>query len=183
MSSRAHEGSPHHLWGWLLCACAVLGCNPNRGAVSAAPVPPAEVFETTPEFVGRWRGQVEEQEGELRITPLSADGSIFRGVYRAQGLDTQYILKCVRRELGEAPTNQLTFTWQDGRGGEGTGWLMINRDGTAITGAFGQGGAHDGGTWTFSRAETPPASPSRTRSRTALAASPRLHQAQATRRR
>lgn len=166
MSTRARTRSlGHGLW-WLLCACAVAGCRPNRGAVDAAPVPPAEVLETPAEFVGRWRGQVEEQEGELRITSLSADGTIFRAVYRAQGLGTQYILKCTRRDLGEAPTNQLTFTWQDGRGGEGTGWLMINRDGTAITGAFGQGGAHDGGTWTFSRADSRAQTPASIRAQT-----------------
>lgn len=132
-----------------LCACAV-ACT-RAGTTEAPTLPPADVYETAPDFSGTWRGEVREQEGTLRINAY--DVGLYRGVYRAEGVKLEYVLKLEQSMQGDPPrpTNRLTFTWQDGRGGLGTGWLLINRQGSALTGAFGEGGGHSGGTWTFSR--------------------------------
>ena len=51
-------------------------------------------------------------------------------------------------------TNQVLFTWQDGRGSLGNGWLLINREDTALTGEFGYDPDTIGaGSWTFIRIE------------------------------
>ena len=45
-----------------------------------------------------------------------------------------------------------TFTWQNGLGSRGKGWLLINREDTALTGSFGYGVATEGlGEWSFER--------------------------------
>ena len=55
------------------------------------------------------------------------------------------------RDGQPAPSNLVEFTWQDGHGDRGAGWLLVNREGSALTGTYGRGeGNTDGaGTWTF----------------------------------
>ena len=55
-------------------------------------------------------------------------------------------------EGGEVPSNRAVFTWQDGLGSRGKGWLLINQEDTALTGSFGYGTATTGlGQWSFER--------------------------------
>ena len=134
-------------------------------------MPPAEVYDDAPVFAGVWEGAVDDVEGTLRLDRIS-DGT-YRGLYRSSALSVEYILKCeqtIEDEAGQ-PTNRLVFTWQDGRGGRGTGWLLINRDSSALTGAFGEGAGHVGGTWTFLRDEPLPAERRSTTVRTAATSS------------
>ncbi|MBL4686619.1 MAG: hypothetical protein JKY37_18630 [Nannocystaceae bacterium] len=142
-----------------LTACATtVGATPP-------PMPPAEVYDQPPEFSGRWAGKVADVQGTLDISSIG--NGVYRGVYRGAQVEVQYILKLEQtmRDGGDAtpgtgelpdareakPTNRITFTWQDGRGGRGLGWLMINRGSSALTGAFGEGAGHIVGTWTFLR--------------------------------
>lgn len=141
----------------ILAALGVVGC---RGAGQGAPppMPPAEVYANEPEFAGVWEGRVDDVEGTLRLDRISA--GTYRGLYRSEAFAVEYILRCEQTIEGEdengQPTNRLVFTWQDGHGGRGTGWLLINRDSSALTGAFGEGAGHIGGTWTFLRDEARP---------------------------
>jgi hypothetical protein len=77
----------------------------------------------------------------------------YYGIYQVDGADLRYVMsldQTVVDDGGEqVPANRCTFTWQDGTGGRGTGWLLINREDSALTGEFGEGA----GTWTFIRIE------------------------------
>lgn len=147
-------------------ALGLTACGTTVGT-TPPPMPPAEVYDQPPKFTGRWAGKVADVPGTLDISFIG--NGTYRGVYRGERVHLQYILKLEQTmhedERGRAnpapgnladgraakPTNRITFTWQDGRGGRGIGWLMINRGSSALTGAFGEGAGHIGGTWTFLR--------------------------------
>mgnify|MGYP001433751885 CR=1 FL=1 len=138
-----------------VCWLAVVACRTEGGTRPPADLPPAEVYEAPPDFTGAWMGEVESTTGTLRIESLG-DGRLY-GTYKVEGVDVRYVLALQQTmQAGgdeELPTNRCTFTWQDGRGGRGTGWLLINRESSALTGAFGEGGDHNGGMWSFIRKE------------------------------
>ncbi len=136
---------------------AVLGCDPSS---TEPPHPPPEVYEQPSNFSGRWRGEVDGIAGTLSIDRL-AEGRYYAN-FRSKERPERYILSMVqtRAPMGddsapeEALANVCSFTWQDGRGAVGAGWLLINREDTTITGTFGRGGAMSGmGVWTFVRAD------------------------------
>ncbi len=131
----------------------------------APELPSAEVFEPPVVVDGQWRGEVAGVQGILRVEDLA--GVHFRGMFEASTLHRRYVLNLQQIEApGPAgapmPTNLLRFTWQDGRGDRGEGWLLVNREGSALTGSFGRGdGTTSGaGEWTFVRAATSAATPS-----------------------
>ena len=132
----------------------VVACRSGGGSRPPEDLPPAEVYETAPDFTGAWMGEVESTTGTLRIESLG--GGRLYGTYKVEGIDVRYVLALQQTMKAEGdeeePTNRATFTWQDGRGGRGTGWLLINRESSALTGAFGDGG-HNGGQWSFIRKE------------------------------
>lgn len=119
-------------------------------------LPPAEVYEEPVAVQGEWRGEVGGLQGTLDLTPLGRDR--YRGVFEARGRSMLYVLNVVHvRAPGKdgepTPSNLLRFDWQDGRGDRGAGWLLVNEDGSMITGSFGRGdGNTDGaGQWTMVR--------------------------------
>jgi len=132
---------------------AVAGCDP---AGNEPPHPPPEAYESPSDFAGKWRGEVDGIAGQLRIDRLS-EGRYYAN-FRGRERPERYILSMTqtRAEMGEGDmvlANVCSFTWQDGRGAVGTGWLVINREDTTITGTFGRGGSMSGmGVWTFVRA-------------------------------
>src|SRR5688572_24309784 len=134
-------------------ACIAKGCDGEGG--TNPPMPPAEVFDEPSDFAGEWIGEVEATEGTLVITKLAPDK--YRGIYEVEGMKLKYVLAMSQTMVDVAGTptasNRVTFTWQDGRGGRGVGWLLINRERTALTGEFGEGAGHSGGGWTFIRVE------------------------------
>lgn len=97
--------------------------------------------------------------GMLEISALEAGR--YRGVFRAENVEVRYILALeqVTAEAGGRAedgslTNLVRFTWQDGRGGRGHGWLLINAEDSALTGSHGEGESPAGlGEWTFIRVE------------------------------
>ncbi len=118
--------------------------------------PPAEIFEKPGELAGSWRGEVGGVSGRLEVQPLGP--SRYRGMFEADALVRRYILKIERiyadgPDGAKAPSNLARFDWQDGRGDLGSGWLLLNRDASALTGAFGRGDhvTEGAGTWTFLR--------------------------------
>jgi hypothetical protein len=123
---------------------------------SAPSVPPAEVYEQPVEVNGQWRGEVGGLAGTLDLTPLGRDR--YRGVFQARERAQLYVLNVVHvrapgKDGAPAPSNLLRFDWQDGRGDRGAGWLIVNEDGSMITGSFGRGtGNTEGaGQWTMVR--------------------------------
>lgn len=139
-----------------------LGC-PKRGGQTGTPqssnYPPASVYEIDPEFAGEWVGDVDGFQGTLRIGELD-DRSFFGSFVTDDGV-IEYTLLLEHTyvetdEGGEAPSNRTTFTWQDGLGSRGKGWLLVNREDTALTGSFGYGVATMGlGQWSFERVDSP----------------------------
>lgn len=130
-----------------------IACDPKGD--TAPPIPPAEAYDRPVDFAGEWIGEVEGSEGTLTIDSLGPNR--YRGVYEVDATPTRYVLALEQTMVpqGDATvgSNRVTFTWQDGRGGRGDGWLLINREGTALTGEFGEGEGHSGGSWTFIRLE------------------------------
>lgn len=134
-----------------IACCSAAGC----GFVNAGPShPPPEVYESPSDFSGRWRGEVDGAAGTLQVDRLSKGR--YYGNFHAKG-GKRYILSMVQEQAAEGEAepelaNVCAFTWIDGRGSEGSGWLLINREDTTITGTFGRGSATSGmGVWTFVR--------------------------------
>lgn len=117
--------------------------------------PPASVYELDPEFAGEWVGDIGGSPGTLTIGRL--DERSYFGSFVTDDSAIEYTLLLqhsyvTTAEGGEVPSNRATFTWQDGLGSRGKGWLLINREDTAITGSFGYGQATSGlGDWSFIR--------------------------------
>jgi hypothetical protein len=115
--------------------------------------PPPEVYGETTDFSGEWRGEVGDITGMLKIEKM--DANRYYANFRGADRPVRYILSLdqIPGEVagdGSAPSNLCVFTWQDGRGGRGEGWLLINREHSALTGTFGRGEGTTGmGVWTF----------------------------------
>lgn len=124
--------------------------------------PEAEVYTPAIPMHGQWRGEVDGIAGTLRVQDL--EGSHYYGLFEGRGAGRRYVLNMERLPAvgpdGESgPSNLVRFTWQDGRGDRGDGWLLVNRDGSALTGSFGRGEGNTSGAgdWTFMREGAPPA--------------------------
>lgn len=137
---------------WALCWVVLSGCDKTH----APDLPPAEVYVPPAQVHGQWRGEVGGVEGTLRVDDLA--GNHYRGMFVASGISRRYVLNM--EQVGApgpdglvAPSNLVRFRWQDGRGDRGEGWLLVNREGSALTGSFGRGdGMTSGaGEWTFVR--------------------------------
>lgn len=138
----------------VLIACPSIG-GPGGTGSEATNYPPASVYEIDPQFAGEWTGDVDGLRGTLTIGEL--DERAFFGSFVTEDGSTEYTLLLEHTyvdtdEGGEAPSNRTTFTWQDGLGSRGKGWLLINREDTALAGSFGYGVATAGlGEWSFVR--------------------------------
>jgi hypothetical protein len=147
------------VWAAPLLGC-LLACPGTTGGGSGglqSNYPPASVYEVDPLFTGEWDGDVDGLPGTLTIGEL--DERSFFGSFVTSDRSTEYTLLLEHTyvetpEGGEAPSNRTIFTWQDGLGSRGKGWLLINREDTALTGTFGYGVATEGlGQWSFVRAQ------------------------------
>jgi hypothetical protein len=141
-----------------LSLSALLGC-PGSGDAGgySTNYPAASIYEIDPEFSGEWVGDVGGVHGTLKVGTL--DERSYYGSFVADDGDKEYTLllehSYVTTEEGsEVASNRTTFTWQDGLGSRGHGWLLINREDTALTGSFGYGAATEGlGDWSFVRVD------------------------------
>ncbi len=147
-----------HALPWLVVLAAA--CDKEY----APELPPAEVYVPPVEVAGEWRGEVEGVEGTLTVDDLA--GNHYRGMFVASGIARRYVLNMEQLQGpddggAQGLTNLVKFQWQDGRGDRGEGWLLVNREGSALTGSFGRGeGATSGaGEWTFVRESAPPEEP------------------------
>lgn len=135
----------------LLFACDH-GGDPGNRVVTV--YPDAEAYSTPPDFTGAWQGQVERKSGKLQVGQLRA-GEYFGNFSAADGsLDIALYLEqsnATTATGASLPSNRLLFTWQDGNGERGHGWLKIDRGGRKLEGASGFGEAIEGFTWSFTR--------------------------------
>lgn len=126
----------------------------------APELPPAEVYDQAVDISGSWRGEVGGVSGALTVEKLGARH--FRGMFQAGGAGRRYVLNLEQVQAAgpggaSSPTNLVQFTWQDGHGDRGAGWLLVNREGSALTGTYGRGenNVEGAGTWTFVRPRDP----------------------------
>lgn len=140
----------------LTAALALVGCDREGG--TSAVYPPAEAYDRAPQFVGTWRGQVGELSGELRIGELGPRRYFANFTSDNRRLELALLLD---QSLAEAeggaslPSNRLLFTWQDGEGSRGHGWLKITLAGDRLAGSSGPLESIDGTSWNFERVTQP----------------------------
>jgi hypothetical protein len=142
-----------------LVIASILGMTACPNGEGETTHPPPEAYGDATDFSGEWHGEVGDVNGELRIESLG-DNHYYAN-FRGKDRPVRYILSLDQVPApasgdGAAPSNLCRFTWQDGRGGRGAGWLLINRDLSALTGTFGRGDGDTGmGVWTFVREGEP----------------------------
>jgi hypothetical protein len=127
-----------------VCVCRAMALSVAALAAGACPdlqstatYPPADVYGVPVSFVGEWLGEVGGVEGTLRVSELGR--ARFYGQFRADDGAIQYSFKMEQRLENDQPTNLVELSWQDGRGDLGLGWLLINREDSALTGSLGRG--------------------------------------------
>jgi hypothetical protein len=101
---------------------------------------------------GRWSGELDGAAGSLVITRV--DGPRSRGLFQGEGRQLALVIDRSAADAGGAwlPSNRALVAWLDGHGGEGRGWLLVDAQGRAITGALGFGTDYTGaGTFAFVR--------------------------------
>lgn len=124
------------------------GCKPNGARVSDVVdvTPPAgEVYpEGASDFTGEWVGESAGIFGTLSIQRLASDRYYGRFVSEDGLIRFVCNLRQIRATPPEGgamlPSNLVTFQWQDGRGGRGGGYVLINRESSALTGEIRYGG-------------------------------------------
>lgn len=128
---------------------AALSCRVDEASTKA---PEADFFGPSLRFEGEWFGEVDGRPGVLRIERLGR--TRLRGVYESDDRSRVLVLLIELAPSTDGFANVAPFTWQDGRGGRGRGWLRINRENTALDGAYGYDRRVDGaGAWLFVRVE------------------------------
>ena len=109
---------------------------------------------------GQWalRKMVGESNGvlgKLQVRPLGPGR--YYGKFASEDGMTRFVLNmqqplvAIGRGDELLPGNLVQFTWQDGRGGRGKGWALINPEDSALAGEIRLGGG--AGPWNFVRAE------------------------------
>ncbi|HRI09316.1 MAG TPA: hypothetical protein PKW35_15955 [Nannocystaceae bacterium] len=134
---------------WIALALALAACRTaSGGGAGAVTTPPAEAYERASDFKGEWLG---ESAGSFGILKISSLGTLrYYGSFESEDGALRYVANMQQRTAlppGDdrpAAANLLTFTWQDGRGGLGQGWVLINKEDSALTGViyFGEGAAN-----------------------------------------
>ncbi len=121
----------------LVITMALAACKPvATGGGAAAPM--AEAYDKPSNFAGEWVGESNGLLGALAIRALGVGR--YYGQFTGDDGQTRFVLN-IQQPLvspvggGElVPGNLVTFTWQDGRGGRGDGWVLINPEDSALTG-------------------------------------------------
>ncbi len=121
----------------LAAATALLACHPSAEGSADPSVPAAEAYERPSNFVGEWVGESNAALGALKVKALGPGR--YYGQFVGDDGTTRLVLNMqqamVPRDNGEPiPGNLASFTWQDGRGGRGDGWVLINPEDSALTG-------------------------------------------------
>ncbi|MCY1063102.1 hypothetical protein [Nannocystis sp. SCPEA4] len=135
------------------------GCERSGSSGEAVDItaPRPEVYpEGASDFTGEWVGESAGIFGTLSIQRLASDR--YYGRFTSEDGLTRFVIN-LRQDratpvAGGAmePGNLVRFTWQDGRGGRGEGWVLINRENSALSGEIRYGGL---GAWDFVRTDAP----------------------------
>ena len=134
-----------------------LACDEGGGVT--VQYPEAKSFAEPPIFVGAWKGTLGDFRGELQIGELSpreyfGNFDVGDGRHDVALLMEQSIVQS--SSGGALPSNRILFTWQNGMGERGRGYLLIDESSTRLRGASGEGGAIEGMKWDFTRVDANP---------------------------
>lgn len=138
-----------------LLAVALVACKPANGGPVDPSLPSAEVYDHGSDFAGAWVGESNGVLGTLEVRSLGPGR--YYGKFTSDDKLTRFVVNMkqalVARDALQIPANLVQFTWQDGRGGQGAGWVLINPADTALAGEIHAGG--ESGQWTFVRRDAP----------------------------
>ena len=121
----------------ITAALALTACK-TAGERADPSVPTAEAYDNASDFAGEWVGESDAVLGDLKVKALGAGR--YYGQFVGDDGQTRFVLNMqqlvVPPARGGDPIagNLVRFTWQDGRGGRGDGWLLINPEDSALTG-------------------------------------------------
>lgn len=139
----------------LSIAALTIACDTASSGGGGTVVPAAEAYERPSAFEGKWLGESDGVMGTLMIERLGE-----RRYYARFVDDTgapRYVANVQQDRVPAGddgiPGNLARFTWQDGRGSGGSGWLMINREDSAITGMLTHGASQRPGSLSFIRVD------------------------------
>lgn len=116
---------------------AVAACQPDAGGRGSS-APMAESYDKPSDFAGEWVGESDGQLGTLTVRALAVGR--YYGQFVGDDGQARFVLNMqqplVSSSEGGAllPGNLVQFSWQDGRGGRGEGWVLINPEDSALTG-------------------------------------------------
>lgn len=123
-----------------------------------AAIPHAALYRREADFSGTWEGYIAEHYGVLILERLRQ--GVYGGNFIGEEESVQFALMARQDQMRvhkRAPVrggNRLIFEWQDGGNSEGRGWLLVSREGSALTGEFGFAeAAIGGGLWNFVRSD------------------------------
>lgn len=143
----------------LAAVLTLAGCLPANGSESIDPsVPDAEAYERGSDFAGAWVGESNGVLGVLEVKSLGPGR--YYGKFTSDDRLTKFVcnmqqpLVVASSGSDKLPGNLVRFSWQDGRGARGEGWVLINPGDSALTGEIRAG--RDAGPWTFVRRDDPP---------------------------
>ncbi len=132
----------------LWVAIAALACRPNEQVRVDPSAPVPEAYAKASDFAGEWVGESNTVLGALKVKPLGggADGPRrYYGQFTGDDGTTRFVINLqqplVTVGAGAVAGNLARFTWQDGRGGVGEGWVLINPEESALTGEIRVGNA------------------------------------------
>jgi len=134
--------------GVLWVAIAAMACRVGASGGADPSLPVAEAYAKASDFAGVWVGESNGVLGALKVKSLGSgdSGTRYYGQFLGDDGVTRFVINMQQPlvtvgALGVAG-NLARFTWQDGRGGQGDGWVLINPEDSALTGEIrvGNGG-------------------------------------------
>jgi len=121
----------------LAMMAGVAACKPvQTGGGTSAPM--AESYDKPSDFAGEWVGESNGVLGALMIKSLGSGR--YYGQFAGDDGQTRFVINMQQPLVTSVgggdplPGNLVRFTWQDGRGGRGDGWVLINPEDSALTG-------------------------------------------------
>ena len=121
----------------MTAAVVMTACKPvQSGGGSSAPM--AEAYGDASDFAGEWVGESNGVLGALKIKALGPGR--YYGQFAGDDGQTRFVVNMQQPLVSPVGGgdlllgNLVRFTWQDGRGGRGDGWVLINPEDSALTG-------------------------------------------------
>lgn len=124
----------------LAVAIAAMACRPDGETVDPS-APVAEAYAKPSDFAGEWVGESNAVLGSLKVKSLGGGDTgpkRYYGQFTGDDGTTRFVINLqqplVTVGIVGIAGNLARFTWQDGRGGSGDGWVLINPEDSALTG-------------------------------------------------